>query len=114
MKELLIQTAKRTGLINVDQLTEFIETNKDTKERVDELLLRCPYFTEDLVLKLFAEALGWEFLSEVSSKTVPVEFVESVPATYAQHHYIIGIKRETDDELVVVLSKPLDNSPNPF
>ena len=110
MKELLIQTAKRTGLINVDQLTEFFESNKDTNERPDDLLLRCPYFTEESVLKLFAEALGWEFLTEVPSKAVPAEFVEAVPATYAQHHYLIGIKRETDDELVLVLSKPLDTN----
>jgi general secretion pathway protein E len=107
MKDLLIQTAKRTGVVDAEQLAKFLEERKG-RERLDEALLGCPYFTEDAVLKLFAEALGWEFLSEISAKDVPVEFVESVPATYAQHHFLIGIKRQPDDgELTVVLSKPL-------
>jgi len=101
MKDLLIQTAKRTGL-------------------VDEFLLRCPYFTEEAVLKLFAAALGQDFLSEIPAKSVPPEFVETVPATYAQHHYLIGTRAGSGDgedaqatgsaasELTVVLSKPLD------
>ncbi|HUS74121.1 MAG TPA: type II secretion system ATPase GspE [Sedimentisphaerales bacterium] len=121
MKDLLIQTAKRTGLIDAKQLAKFFEENS-SRQRLDELLLACPYFTEDKVLKLFAEALGCEYLSEIAPKAVPVEFVEAVPAAYAQHHYLIGIK--TDDgetvereegedskgqtEIAVVLSKPLD------
>ncbi|MHC4750657.1 MAG: GspE/PulE/PilB domain-containing protein, partial [Planctomycetota bacterium] len=108
MKDLLIQTAKRTGLIDTEQLARFFKESTG-QGRVDEALLSCPYFTEDVVLKLFAEALGWEFLSEIPAKTVPVEFVESVPATYAQHHFLIGIRPDTDNsELTVVLSKPLD------
>jgi len=108
MKELLVQTAKRTGLIDAEQLAKFFKENS-SEGRLDEVLLNCPYFTEDVVLKLFAEALGWEFLPEISAKAVPPEFVDTVPATYAQHHYLIGIKGETNDsELTVVLSKPLD------
>jgi general secretion pathway protein E len=108
MKDLLIQTAKRTGVVDAEQLAKFLEENS-THGRIDEVLLGCPYFTEDVVLKLFAEALGWEFLPEISAKDVPVEFVEAVPATYAQHHFLVGIKRQpSDGELTVVLSKPLD------
>jgi general secretion pathway protein E len=71
--------------------------------------LSCPYFTEDVVLKLFAEALGWDYLPEISSASVPTEFVEAVPATYAQHHYLIGLRPDdSDGELTVVLSRPLD------
>ncbi len=108
MKDLLIQTAKRTGLVDAEQLAEFLENNKEG-ERLDELLLRCPYFTEEAVLRLFAAVLGQEFLVDISPKAVPAEFVEAIPATYAQHHYLIGIKTKDDDnELTVVLSKPLD------
>jgi len=108
MKDLLIQTAKRTGLVDAKQLGEFLENNK-TVGRLDEILLSCPYFTEESVLKLFASALGWEFLSEISAKAVPAAFIEAVPATYAQHHYIIGIQTEADNgQLTVVLSRPLD------
>ena len=109
MKDLLIQAAQQTGLVDAKQLAEFLENNKEEESRLDEVLLGCPYFTEEAVLKLFSAALGREFLSEIPPKTVPVEFVEAVPATYAQHHYLIGIKTESDDsELTIVLSKPLD------
>jgi general secretion pathway protein E len=108
MKDLLLQTARRTGLVDAERLAGFFEENTG-KGRLDEVLLTCPYFTEDAVLRLFAEALGWEFLHEISPKTVPVEFIETVPAMYAQHHYLIGIKPDDDNgELTVVLSKPLD------
>ncbi|MHC4157960.1 MAG: GspE/PulE family protein, partial [Planctomycetota bacterium] len=119
MKDLLIQTAKRTGLVDAEQLVRVLEENGG-QERLDELLLHCPYFTEEAVLRLFAAALGWEFLSEMSPKAVPAEFVDAIPATYAQQHYIIGIRAgdgegsQTRDgssgapELTVVLSRPLD------
>jgi len=110
MKELLIQTAQQTNLVNGEQLAEFLEKNDNPKARLDELLLGSPYFTEESVLKLFAEVLGWQFFSEISSKNVPPEFIESVPAPYAQHHYLIGVKSEDpeSEELTVVLSRPLD------
>jgi general secretion pathway protein E len=108
MKNLLIQAARRTGLVDAEQLAKFFEQNTG-QERVDEALLNCPYFTEEAVLKLFAEALGWEFFPEVSATAVPVQFIEAVPALYAQHHYLIGVKPDSDNsELTVVLSKPLD------
>ena len=108
MKELLIQTAKRTGLLDAEQLAKFFEENSGS-ERLDEMLLRCPHFTEEAVLRLFAAALGREFLTDISAKLVPAEFIEAVPATYAQHHYLIGVKTDADDgQLTVVLSKPLD------
>ncbi len=108
MKNLLIQTAERTGLVKVEQLTSFLDQNAG-QGRLDEVLLSCPYFTEDVVLKLFAESLGWEYLSEISEKSVPREFIESVPPMYAQHHFLIGIKSEdSNGELTVVLSRPLD------
>jgi general secretion pathway protein E len=110
MKNLLIQTAKRTGLVDAEQLARFLEENKG-RGRLDELLLTCPYFTEDAVLRLFAEALGWEYLAEISNQCVPQEFIEKVPAAYAQHHHLVGIKSEGDNgELMVVLSRPLDTN----
>ncbi len=107
MKDLLIRTAERTNLIDAEKLRKFLDENAG-HGRIDEVLLNCPYFTEDAVLKLFAEAMGWEYLAEIPAKAVPVDFIETVPATYAQHHFLIGIRPGDDDELTVVLSKPLD------
>jgi len=111
MKDLLIQTARRSGIADADALSRYFDENADDARRTDELLLAAPNFTEDIVLKLFAQVLGVDYLPEVASSDVPAEFVEAVPATYAQHHYLIGIRKDSDDsELTVVLSKPLDTS----
>jgi len=111
MKELLVQTARRTGLVNPEQLSSYLDENKG-QGRLDEVLLMCPFFTEDAVLKLFAEAMGWEYFAELSERHVPQEFVQSVPATYAQHHHLVGVKPDNadGDELTVVLSRPLDTN----
>ena len=108
MKELLIQTAKRTGILDADKLAKLLEENS-AGHRLDEVLLNCPYFTEEQVLRLFAAAMDSVFLTEIPSKQVPPEFVQAVPATYAQHHSLVAIKTDADNgELTVVLSKPLD------
>jgi general secretion pathway protein E len=111
MRDLLIQTAKRSGIADANELSKYFDENAADPRRPDELLLAAPNFTEDIVLKLFAQALGLEYLPEISSSDVPAEFVEAVPATYAQHHYLIGIRKDGGDSaLTVVLSKPLDTS----
>lgn len=110
MKDLLIQTAERTGIVDAGKLAEFLKDNQ-AGERLDEALLHCPYFTEESVLKLFASALGREYLTDIPPKDVPVEFIEAVPTSYAQQHSLIGIKSQADDgRLVVVLSHPLDTN----
>ena len=109
MKDLLIQTAEKTGLVDAEQLADFLENNKESGGRIDEVLLGCPYFTEESILRLFAEALGWEYYSEMSAAGVPSEFIESIPATYAQHHYLIAVANEDDGGvLTIVMSKPLE------
>jgi len=108
MKELLIQTAKQTGIVDAEVLAKFLEENS-TGRRIDEVLLACPNFTEEQVLRLFAVAMGSEFFSEIPAKQVPPEFIQTVPATYAQHHSLVGITTDAGNgELTVVLSKPLD------
>ncbi|MCF7973397.1 MAG: type II secretion system ATPase GspE [Phycisphaerae bacterium] len=109
-------------MVDDAQLSQYFE-DVNGSERIDEALLRCPFLTEDVVLRLFAAAMGWQYLAEVPVQAVPPEFIESVPPTYAQHHFLIGVKTEAlsshsasgdspppqdDGELTVVLSKPLD------
>ena len=109
MKDLLIKTAQRTGIVDAELLAKFLEQNADNPQRLDDILLTCPQFTEEATLRLFAEVLKIEFVSEINTADVPKEFIENVPATYAQHHYLIGIKNDPSDaEITVVLSKPFD------
>jgi general secretion pathway protein E len=110
MRDLLIKTAERTGVVDAEKLVDFLDKNTESGSRLDEALLHCPYFTEESVLRLFAAALGQDFFEEIPVKNVPAEFIESVPATYAQHHYLIGIKSDSDAEMTVIISRPLDTN----
>ena len=58
MKDLLLKTAQRTGIADAGKLARFFQEDKGV-QRLDEAMLNCPYFTEDVVLKLFAAALEW-------------------------------------------------------
>jgi general secretion pathway protein E len=110
MRDLLIKTAEKTGVVDAEKLVDFLDKNTESGSRLDDVLLHCPYFTEESVLRLFAAALGQDFFEEIPVKSVPSEFIESVPATYAQHHYLIGIKSDGDAELTVIISRPLDTN----
>ncbi|MGH2272350.1 type II secretion system ATPase GspE [Anaerohalosphaeraceae bacterium U12dextr] len=108
MKELLIQTAQQTGILDAGALKRYFDEHAEDKRRVDQLLLMAPSFTEDAVLKLFAAALKMDYIDEIHGSDVPKSFVEAVPATYAQHHYLIGLERPEDHgSLTVVVSSPL-------
>lgn len=111
MKDLLLKTAQRTGVVDAEQLSEIFEENKSENQRLDELLLSCPQFTEEAVLRLFAKSMGFEFYSEIDANEVPQEFIENVPAAYAQHYYLVGVHPNGEkDELTVVLSRPFDTN----
>ncbi len=108
MKELLLQTAKETGIIDAGALKHYFDEHIEDKRRVDQLLLMAPSFTEDASLRLFAAALGMEYVDEIPIKDVPKSFIEAVPASYAQHHYVIGLERPSDaGHLTVVVATPL-------
>ncbi len=109
MKNLLIQTAKQTGYVDAGFLERYLEENASDPRRLDQLMLGCPSFTEEAVLKLFATALELEYFDEIDAKKVPQAFVQKVPAVYAQHHYIIALGDEVRDDVIkVIIAAPLD------
>ena len=109
MKELLIQAAERSGIVDAKTLSDFFTENADDARSIDQMLLAAPNFTEDVVLRLFAEVLGMSFFDEINASDVPESFIEHVPAPYAQHHYVIGHKPEDSNGTVTVITaNPLD------
>ncbi|MHC4836339.1 MAG: type II secretion system ATPase GspE [Planctomycetota bacterium] len=109
MKELLIQAAERSGIVDAKTLSDFFTENAEDTRSIDQMLLAAPNFTEDVVLRLFAEVLGMSFFDEINASDVPESFIEHVPAPYAQHHYVIGHKPEDSNGTVTVITaNPLD------
>jgi general secretion pathway protein E len=108
MRELLIQTAKETGIADAEALKRYLDEYAQDTRRIDQLLLSAPNFTEDVILKLFAAAMGIEYLDEIPGGEVPKSFIETVTATYAQHHYLIGLERPQDNgRMTVAMATPL-------
>jgi len=109
MKELLIQAAERGGAVSAPMLRQFFDEHAEDTRRVDQILLTAPNFTEDVVLRLFAEALGLSYFAEIDTAKVPREFIESVPAPYAQHHYLVGYHPDGNDgRFLVITANPLN------
>jgi general secretion pathway protein E len=110
MKQLLLKVARESGIVDAEQLARTFEENRTDMRRIDEMLLACPHFTEDAVLKLFAKALKIEYFADIPAEQVPPEFINTVPALYAQHHYLIGVKSGADGEITVIMSRPLNTN----
>ncbi len=111
MKDLLIQTARQTGIANADILEQYLAEHAGDKRRIDQVLLSAPQLTEDVTLRLFASALGAVYLDDIPAGCVPKAFIERVPATYAQHHYLIGYSRPEDNgAMTIVTANPLSTA----
>ena len=109
MKDRLLEIARQTNIIDPDALADFFAKQDDDK-RIDQALLDAVYFTEEQVLKLFAELFGIEYAEQVKPTDVPAEFVALVPAPYAQRHSVVGIAK-SDSMMTVAVSQPLSLYP---
>lgn len=109
MKEQLIETARRTGIIKPEALEQYLAEHADDARRIDEILLTAPQFTEESVLRLLAETLGLDYVEEIDASAVPTDFIEAVPAPYAQHHYLIGFYRDgQEDVMTIAVANPMN------
>lgn len=110
MKDELLEIAQRTEIVDVKSLTDFFEKHQENGKRIDLALLDAVYFTEDQVLKLFAELFGMDYVEQIKPADVPTEFVAMVPAPYAQRHSLVGVEK-TDCMMTVATSRPLSLYP---
>ena len=108
MKELLLQTAEETGVVSVDELASWLDENENDPRPLDEILLGNPAFTEEAVLRLIASSLDIEYVEEINAEYVPKEFVNSVNAIFAQHHFLIGYRRDESEPMTIITAHPFD------
>ncbi|ARN57828.1 type II secretion system ATPase GspE [Sedimentisphaera salicampi] len=108
MKELLVNKARETGIVDGELLERYLGENSGDPRRIDDLVLGCHNFTEESVLKLFAEALDMPFVEEIRPTDVPAEFIDNVPAVYAQNHYVVADSGGGEGMLRVISFQPLN------
>ncbi len=109
----LLAAARKTGAVDPGDLEDALEACvkkievSDNPSELDRMLLAEGNFTEDQILRLFALALGMQFVEHIEPASVPLEFVQSVPSNYAHQHSVVAIENR-NGTLVVATNKPLD------
>ncbi len=109
MKEKLLEIARNTKIVDADKLQEFFAQHNG-ENRLDLALLDYGLFTEEQVLKLFGKYLGLDFLEQIKVSDVPLDFVEHVPAPYAQRHNLVAAG-ENGAVMTVATCDPLNLYP---
>ncbi|MBN1845474.1 MAG: type II secretion system ATPase GspE [Sedimentisphaerales bacterium] len=110
MKEQLLEIARRTGVVDPDQLQTFLAEHDGARKRLDLELLDSAQFREDQVLRLFAAYLAIPYLEQIRPTEVPVEFIAAVPSNYAQRHNLLAVSKD-DSVMTVAIGHPLDVYP---
>ena len=109
MKERLLEIARQTQIVDADRLGEFFDRHNG-ENRLDLALLDYGLFTEEQVLRLLGEYLGLDYLEQIKVSEVPAEFVERVPAPYAQRHNLVAARKNAS-VMTVATSDPLNLYP---
>ena len=94
-RRVIEEEVKNIGLLTQAQITEVQNLQKETHERIDEILLRLGYIRTQEVGNIIAEHLGIPFVSTKDSN-IPLSIIDKVPSTLAYRHRIVPLNLEND------------------
>ena len=113
LQDKLIAAARKTGAVDPGDLEDVLaECAKklavsDNPADLDSMMLSEGSFTEDQILRLFASALGLDYLEHIDAADVPMEFSHAVPSNYAHQHNVCAAGYR-DGTLIVATCRPLE------
>ncbi len=93
-----------------DRLEECRGTAATGGDSLDKVILSKGYMDENVLLQIYAKALGYEFRKSLDGTKVPMAFVDSVPVHFARNYNLVALE-ESDDVLRVATCTPLDPHP---
>ncbi len=93
-----------------DKVAEALRMEAETGQTLDKIILKKGYLSEEEVLRLFADALGYRFRADLEGVKVPAVFSERVPIEFARNYSLIGIE-EQSGLMQVATSSPFDLYP---
>jgi len=102
----IVETLLEKGLIRPEDLAEAMELRKKDGTRLDRALVQLGRLSEDNLLKILSEQLAIP-LVDLSTVTVDVETLRSLPAKLVYRKNLIPISRE-NGTLKVATSDPYD------
>jgi len=106
LKQRLLDIARETKVIDPALLESFFARHAGQSDRLDLALLNAGHIAEEQILALFSRYLGVPLYSQLNITSVPEEFINKVPAGYAQQHSLLAIQKE-NGSITVVTSQPL-------
>jgi len=93
-----------------DHLEECRRLAAETGESLDRVILRRDYLSEESVLRVYAQHLGFEYRDTLEEVSVPPTFVNRVPVQFTRSYNLIAIE-EDDGLLKVATCAPLEPHP---
>ncbi len=94
------------GVISPEQLAEAKQMAEESSLKLPDALSRLGYATGEDVTRAMAEQHGLDYVN-LSEVTIPPSVVELVPESVARENAVLPLA-ETDGELQVIVSDPLD------
>lgn len=97
---------KSSGIISDEQLEVALELQKQTKQRLGDILIEYNFITSSELIEALQMQLGIDFI-DLTAVSIPVELTKSVPRNVAKEHCIVPVKL-SGDNLCIAMSDPLD------
>jgi len=94
------------GTISPDQLAEAKQMASESNVKLPEALSRLGYATPEEITRAMAKQFGLDYVN-LSEVVIPPSVVELVPESVARENAILPLA-ESDGELTVIVSDPLD------
>ncbi len=105
-KDFIGQLLKNKKLINEQQLEEALSKQRDTKEKLGQILLKFGYLKEDELLETLAYQLDIPYI-KLSDEKIDLSVVNKIPVKFAHRYKIMPI-REEGSALVIAMEDPLN------
>ena len=109
-KDRLRESLLRNAGLSPAQIDEALQTEHETDQQLDQILVAKNFLSEHKCLEMFGELLGLEYIDNLEGVNVPDAFIQGVPVQFARTHSLIAIS-DKDDIVRIATHRPLDVQP---
>jgi general secretion pathway protein E len=96
--------------ISPEQLQEALESQKEQKGRLGDILVLKKFLKPEHITKAVAIQMGYPFLEKINAASIDPLVVEKIPITFAKNNNVLPIAMD-DHSMTVVISDPVALTP---
>jgi general secretion pathway protein E len=101
----------RTTRLEPEQLERARERQRESRERLADVLVEEGLLNADEVMGGLAEQLGLEICPEINTEDVDEALIQRVPITFAKQHRLLPLRELGDGRVLVATASTLDPAP---